>query len=160
MRKVKPVIRTLNPNQKEDYWAAVEIIDQALSPRCPQVTQLYSKLGNVPRTYVALNGNRVIGGLIWSYFQKQRQVILNFMAVKPELRDAGIGTLLIGAFEEKVRECKERGADLRAILLDASRENYFFYRKKGFFPVEESLREVSASENLPYGPIEMKKDIL
>jgi len=152
MSKPKIQVARLNPNQHIQYWNAVEIMQNTLGSVCPAVYDLYPQVENASRTFVALNDSqKVVGGLLWKYYEKPKIVDLKFMAVDPELHGQGIGRALESALVKHTKQCIANGAEIKGITLDANHTNYIFYRKLGYsFVGPRPKVEIC-------GPIEMMK---
>jgi ribosomal protein S18 acetylase RimI-like enzyme len=146
-------IDRLREGQHQDYWNAVEIMQHNLGSTCPQVHNLYPQLGNVPRTYVARAGPKIVGGLIWKYYDKIKAMQIEFLAVDPELHRRGIGSRLVAAFENHAAECVAKQAEISRLMLDANHTNYTFFERLGWGFVDER-----PALNF-WGPVEMVKDI-
>ncbi len=146
-------INTLRAGQNQDYWAAVEIMQNTFGSLCSQVHNLYSKLENIPRTYVAKVNTKVVGGLIWKYYPNLETMQLEFVAVDPMMHGKDIGSKLVGAFEDHVAGCVAKQAEVKKLILDANHTNYLFFEKLGWNFVDGRPTPEF------WGPVEMTKRI-
>ncbi|WP_043514095.1 MULTISPECIES: GNAT family N-acetyltransferase [unclassified Actinoplanes] len=91
-------------------------------------------------SYLAVSGSATIGvALVRRHFPESAE--LHLIAVHPDARGSGAGTLLLNAVEEDLRCAGVRLLQVKTIGASYEHEGYAqtrgFYRARGFLPVAE-----------------------
>jgi ribosomal protein S18 acetylase RimI-like enzyme len=92
---------------------------------------------------LARAGDRVVGHLVGKLdqpdsYRRQRIAVLESIRVRPDQRDAGVGTLLVRHFLEWARDREAVQASVSAYA--ANRAAQRFYARHGFAPMTTTLR--------------------
>ena len=81
---------------------------------------------------MACDENNKVVGVGRLHFNNKTEAQIRYMAVNPEFKNQGIGSLILAALEQYAKE------DCKAVMLHARENAAGFYQKKGYELLEKS----------------------